>query len=114
MSEHKFRYLLQPGTDFKFVQKFKAWMWLSVVFTVATIAIILVNKQVRGDYMNWTIDFKGGTELIFAFKDDKGAYVSPDPGKARERCTRPARRASTSRRSRGRRPSAAGRSPCRA
>ena len=84
MSEHKFRYLLQPGTDFKFVQKFKAWMWLSVVFTVATIAIILVNKQVRGDYMNWTIDFKGGTELIFAFKDDKGAYVSPDPGKARE------------------------------
>lgn len=84
MSEHKFRYLLPPGTHFQFVSKFKVWIWLSVLLTIGTVAVLLVNKSVRGEYMNWTIDFRGGTELIFAFKDKSNAYVSPDPAKARE------------------------------
>jgi len=84
MSEHKFRYLLPPGTKFQFVSKFKVWIWLSVLLTIGTVAVLLFNKQVRGEYMNWTIDFRGGTELIFAFKDKNGAYLPPDPGKARE------------------------------
>jgi preprotein translocase subunit SecF len=83
MSEHKFRYMIPPGTAFHFVAKFKAWIWLSVLLTVATIAVLLVNKQVRGDYMNWTIDFKGGTELVFAFKDKSGDYSAVDVGKVR-------------------------------
>jgi preprotein translocase subunit SecF len=84
MSEHKFRYLLPPGTHFQFVSKFKVWIWLSVFLTIGTVAILLVNKSVRGEYMNWTIDFRGGTELIFAFKDKQGGYVAPDPAQARE------------------------------
>jgi preprotein translocase subunit SecF len=88
MSEHKFRYLLPPGTKFQFVAKFKVWIWLSVLLTIGTVAVLLANKSVRGEYMNWTIDFKGGTELIFAFKDPQGAYVPPDPAKAREAIAR--------------------------
>ena len=33
--------------------------------------MLFVNKNVRGDYLNWTIDFKGGTEMIWEFRDDK-------------------------------------------
>jgi len=85
MSEqHKFRYLLPPGNNFAFVRKFKYWLVASAVLMVACIAILFINKSVRGEYMNWTIDFKGGTEMVFAFKDKQtGAYHSVDPGAVR-------------------------------
>ncbi|HEY4182458.1 MAG TPA: protein translocase subunit SecF [Kofleriaceae bacterium] len=84
MSEHKhFRYLLPPGTNFQFVAKFKAWIWLSVLLSVATIAILFFNKSHRGEYMNWTIDFKGGTEVTVAFKDKSGTYLDVDAAKLR-------------------------------
>ena len=85
MSEHKFRYLLPPGTKFQFVAKFKVWIWLSVLLTIGTVAVLLINKNVRGEYMNWTIDFKGGTEIhcTFTSKSTK-KDVKVDPGKVRE------------------------------
>jgi preprotein translocase subunit SecF len=84
MSEHhKFRYLLPPGNNFAFVAKFKIWLVISCVLMAASIAALFVNNATRGAYMNWTIDFKGGAEIYFAFKD-KGKYVSADPGKVRE------------------------------
>jgi preprotein translocase subunit SecF len=47
--------------------------------------VLFVNKSVRGSYMNWTTDFKGGTEMVFAFKDKTTKeYVKPDTGKIRE------------------------------
>jgi preprotein translocase subunit SecF len=85
MSEHKFRYLLPPGSDFRFVAKFKYWVWASILLTIATVAILFVNKSVRGEYMNWTIDFKGGTEIHATFKSKtSGDYIKVDPGKVRE------------------------------
>ncbi len=70
MSEqHKFRYLLPPGNNFHFVSKFKAWLLMSFVLMAIAIGALFVNKAMRGDYMNWTIDFKGGTEMVFSFKD---------------------------------------------
>ncbi|MEJ7601871.1 MAG: protein translocase subunit SecF [Kofleriaceae bacterium] len=82
MSEHKFRYLLPPGNNFQFVRKFRTWMVLSVLLMAGAIGVLFVNKSMRGDYMNWTIDFKGGTELTFAFKQ-AGTYVKADPAKIR-------------------------------
>lgn len=67
--KHKFRYLLPPGNNFAFVAKFRAWMIASIFLMSASIGALFVNKAVRGDYMNWTIDFKGGTEVVFAFRD---------------------------------------------
>jgi preprotein translocase subunit SecF len=86
MSEHhKFRYLLPPGNNFAFVSKFKAWMIFSIITMSASVGLLFVNKHFRGEYMNWTIDFKGGTELIFAFQDRPTGNTSKvDLGKARE------------------------------
>jgi preprotein translocase subunit SecF len=82
---HKFRYLLPPGNNFAFVRKFRIWIIISILLMSASIAALFVNKQVRGEYMNWTIDFKGGTEIIYAFKDQaKNTYVQVDPAKVRE------------------------------
>ncbi len=81
---HKFRYLLPPGNNFSFTTKFKAWLIFSFITMGASIGMLFVNKQVRGDYMNWTIDFKGGTEIILSFKK-QGAdeYTKIDLGTAR-------------------------------
>ena len=62
--QHKFRYLLPPGNNFKFVAKFKTWLALSIILMAASIGALFVNKARHGEYMNWTIDFKGGTEII--------------------------------------------------
>ncbi len=83
---HRFRYLLPPGTNFAFVRKFRIWFILSCVLMAASITALFVNKSTRGEYMNWTIDFKGGTEIIYAFKDKAkpDTYVKVDPAKVRE------------------------------
>src|ERR1700689_3635556 len=82
--KHKFRYLLPPGNNFAFVAKFKIWLVISVLLMTASIATLFVNKSMRGNYMNWTIDFEGGTEIIFAFKGANGSYQKVDPAKVRE------------------------------
>ncbi|MEO8704856.1 MAG: protein translocase subunit SecF, partial [Kofleriaceae bacterium] len=86
MSEqHKFRYLLPPGNNFHFVSKFKAWIIASILLMAAAVGMLFINKSVRGDYMNWTIDFKGGTEIVVAFKDKAtNKYISADPHKVRQ------------------------------
>lgn len=82
--QHKFRYLLPPGNNFQFVAKFKFWLILSLFLIGGSIAALFVNKAVRGEYMNWTIDFRGGTEIIYAFKDKTtGEYKPVSPGDVR-------------------------------
>jgi preprotein translocase subunit SecF len=86
---HNFRYLLKPGHDFAFMSKAKVVVFLSLLAIAASIGALFVNKAVRGDYMNWTIDFKGGTEIIYSFKDKTAPagevrYVSADSGKVRK------------------------------
>jgi preprotein translocase subunit SecF len=82
---HKFRYLLPPGNNFHFVRKFRYWLIASFFLMAGAIGALFINHAVRGSYMNWTIDFKGGTEIIFAFKDKTtGEYIQADPGKVRQ------------------------------
>jgi hypothetical protein len=75
MSEtHKpFRELVKPNSNFEFVEKRRTWAIVSTLAIIACIAMLFVNKANRGDYLNWTIDFKGGTELIFAFENKDGS-----------------------------------------
>lgn len=81
---HKFRYLLPPGNNFAFVAKFKAWIVVSIVLMCVAVGSLFVNKSVRGEYMNWSIDFKGGTWLTYTFKDKTThEYVKVDPAKVR-------------------------------
>src|SRR4051794_31388849 len=80
-----FRYLIPPGNNFAFVRKFKYWLVASCVLMGVSVGSLFLNKSMRGEYMNWTIDFKGGTEIIFAFKDSNtGAFTKVDPGKVRK------------------------------
>jgi preprotein translocase subunit SecF len=81
---HKFRYLLPPGNNFAFVAKFKIWIVISILLMAASIGALFVNKATRGEYMNWTTDFKGGTDIIVSFKDKAGNYVKEDPGAVRK------------------------------
>jgi preprotein translocase subunit SecF len=75
-NEHNFRYLLKPGNDFRLAKQFKAWVVVSVLLCFASIGLLFVNKSVRGEYLNWTIDFKGGSEFIFAYtKKGTNEYV---------------------------------------
>jgi preprotein translocase subunit SecF len=72
MATHKpFRELIKPGTNFEFIGRARLWVTISIVVILASIAMLFVNKAIpgRGDYLNWTIDFKGGTEVIFAFRN---------------------------------------------
>jgi preprotein translocase subunit SecF len=82
--KHKFRYLLPPGNNFAFVAKFKIWIVISVLLMSVSIGALFVNRSVRGSYMNWTIDFKGGTQIIFAFKDQNKAPIKVASGTIRE------------------------------
>jgi len=86
MSEHphKFRYLLPPGNNFAFVAKFRIWLVISVLLMAISIGALFLNKARHGEYMNWTIDFKGGTEIIVSFKDASGNFIKEDPAKVRE------------------------------
>lgn len=84
MSEHKFRYLLPPGSDFQFVAKFRTWFTISVILLAVSIGSLFVNKAVRGQYMNWNTDFKGGTEITFSFKDKAGAFTTVQPQDVRK------------------------------
>jgi len=83
---HGFHYILPPGNDFKLVRQFKAWLIFSLLMCVACVAMLFVNKQVRGDYLNWTIDFKGGTTMVLVAKDKNAPdkHVRLDAGKVRE------------------------------
>ncbi len=84
-TEHKFRYLLPPGSNFQFVARARTFFVVSLLLLAAAIGSLFVNKAVRGSYMNWTIDFKGGTEVIYAFRDpaDPSKYLKPDAGAVR-------------------------------
>ena len=87
--QHKFRYLLPPGTNFQFVAKFRTWFILSCLLMAISVGALFANKHFRGEYMNWTIDFKGGTEIIYAFKDKTTHdYAKVDPGKVRDALTK--------------------------
>jgi preprotein translocase subunit SecF len=79
---HKFRYLLPPGSNFSFMSRTKLFMALTVLMVIATVGMLAYNKSARGGYMNWTIDFKGGTEIIYSFKQD-GAPTKVDSNTVR-------------------------------
>ncbi|MCG8424199.1 MAG: protein translocase subunit SecF [Proteobacteria bacterium] len=69
-STHKpFRELVKPGSNFEFVGRTRVWAIISVILVISSIGMLFVNKAWRGSYLNWTIDFKGGTEMRFGFRD---------------------------------------------
>lgn len=65
---HKFNQLVKSGTNFEFVGRSKLFFTISIFLLLASLAMLPINKVTRGSILNWTIDFKGGTEIIFGFE----------------------------------------------
>jgi preprotein translocase subunit SecF len=66
MSQH-FRELIKPGTNFEFVGRKNLFLTISLLLTLGSIGMLFVNRAWRGYHLNWTIDFRGGTEMILGF-----------------------------------------------
>lgn len=80
---HKpFRELVKPGSNFEFVGRTRVWIVISVILVSLSVAMLFVNNAWRGDYLNWTIDFKGGTEIIFSFSDKESGKTTTISDKA--------------------------------
>lgn len=62
-----FRELIQPGTNFEFVGRRRLWFTISIIACLISIVMLPVNAAVRGSMLNWSIDFKGGTEIVATF-----------------------------------------------
>jgi preprotein translocase SecF subunit len=58
-----------------FVGNQKKFIIGSVVAVVAAVIILLVNIFVRGDALNYGIDFKGGTQIQIEFRDMEGIDI---------------------------------------
>lgn len=61
---YQFRELIRPGTNFEFIGRRRLFFWFSAFLMVGSIAMLFINARVRGSMLNWSIDFKGGTEMI--------------------------------------------------
>jgi len=62
-----FRELIQPGTNFEFVGRRRMLFTISIIAVFISIIMLPINAATRGSMLNWSIDFKGGTELQMTF-----------------------------------------------
>src|SRR5215467_7000622 len=63
----RFRELIQPGTNFEFVGKTRLWLTVSVIAVFLSLAMLPINYFLRGSPLNFSIDFKGGTDIVMTF-----------------------------------------------
>src|SRR5688572_14645350 len=66
MSMH-FRELIHPGTNYEFIGKSRMFLTISAVLTVLSLAMLPINHYLRGSVLNFSIDFKGGTDIVLTF-----------------------------------------------
>lgn len=67
----KFRELIEPGTKIEFIGRRKLLLGISALLMVLSLLMLPINAALRGSMLNWTIDFKGGTEIILTVDDPK-------------------------------------------
>ncbi len=63
----RFRELIQPGTNYEFVGKTRLFLTLSTILVVVSLLMLPINHFVRGSVLNFSIDFKGGTDIVLTF-----------------------------------------------
>lgn len=69
-SQQKFFEVIKPHSSYEFVANKKVWISLSVVMTLITLVMLPLNAFViksRGHFLNWGVDFRGGTEMVIQF-----------------------------------------------
>lgn len=58
---------LRPGHNFEFIGRTRLFVAISAVFLFVSIAMLPVNHFVRGAALNYSIEFRGGTEMTVEF-----------------------------------------------
>ena len=71
--EQKFLEVIKPHSNYEFIGRTKYWVGLSILLTAVTIAMVFLNAYViksRGHFLNWGVDFRGGSEILIEFSRD--------------------------------------------
>ena len=71
--DQKFFEVIKPHSNYEFIGRTKYWVGLSIVLTIVTFAMIFLNAYViksRGHFLNWGVDFRGGSEILVEFAHD--------------------------------------------
>jgi preprotein translocase subunit SecF len=69
-TEHKFVEIIRPGINIDFIGRQRLWIGISLVLTLATFAMLPINAFLipgRGQALNWSVEFKGGSEIEATF-----------------------------------------------
>ena len=69
-SQQKFFEVIKPHSNYEFVANKRYWIGISVVLILLTLIMLPLNAFViksRGHFLNWGVDFRGGTELVIQF-----------------------------------------------
>ncbi len=68
--QQKFLEIIKPHSTYEFIGNQKYWIGTSIVLLVLTAIMLPLNAFVikgRGHFLNWGVDFRGGTELVIEF-----------------------------------------------
>ncbi|HMF39988.1 MAG TPA: protein translocase subunit SecF [Polyangia bacterium] len=68
--DQKFFEVIKPHSTYEFIGRQKYWIGLSIVLVLLTIIMLPLNAYViksRGHFMNWGVDFRGGSEILIEF-----------------------------------------------
>ena len=68
--EQKFLEVIKPHSTYEFIGRTKYWIGLSIVLTVIALVMPVLNAFViksRGHFLNWGVDFRGGSEILIEF-----------------------------------------------
>jgi preprotein translocase subunit SecF len=72
--KHRFFELIRPDHNFDFVGKTRPLLFISAVLVILSFAMLPINmfvlKKTRGYPLNFSVDFRGGTELRVDFTKD--------------------------------------------
>jgi len=69
-NQQKFFEIIKPHSNYEFIGNQKYWIGTSIVLVFITIVMLPLNAFVlknRGHFLNWGVDFRGGTELLIEF-----------------------------------------------
>jgi len=69
-SQQKFLEIIKPHSNYEFIGNQKYWIGTSVFLVLITLIMLPLNAFViksRGHFLNWGVDFRGGTELVIQF-----------------------------------------------
>jgi preprotein translocase subunit SecF len=68
--QQRFFEIIKSGTNIDFIGKQKYWIGASITLVLVTFLMLPINAYVlkdRGHILNWSVEFKGGSELVVQF-----------------------------------------------